>query len=215
MQLVSRGADSAVRFGLTVFAIALIGGPLFLMWWVRTPYVTGQFSQLTQPIPFDHRHHVVDDGINCVYCHVDVERSPYAGVPPTELCLNCHNQIWNTSPALDLVWRSNRDRRPIPWERVTYLPDFVFFNHAIHVHKGVGCESCHGRVDEMPRVYQVAPLTMSWCLDCHRHPERFLRPVGAVTTMGYRPVQPQAALGPALMREYDVERLTNCTTCHR
>lgn len=209
MQLFSRDADSTVRFGLTVFALALIGGPLFLMWWVRTPYVTGQFSQLTQPIPFDHRHHVVDDGINCVYCHVDVERSPYAGVPPTELCLNCHSQIWNTSPALDLVWRSNRDRRPIPWERVTYLPDFVFFNHAIHVHKGVGCESCHGRVDEMPRVYQVAPLTMSWCLDCHRHPERFLRPIDAVTTMGYRPERPQAALGPALMREYDVKRLTN------
>jgi len=215
MQLFSRNADAIARLILTAAALLAIGVPVFLIWWVRTPYVTGQFSQIAQPIPFDHRHHVVDDGIDCLYCHSDAERSPHAGVPSTELCLNCHNQIWNNSPVLERVWQSRRDRQPIRWQRVTYLPDFVFFNHAIHVHKGVGCETCHGRVDRMARVYQVAPLTMGWCLECHRAPETRLRPLDAVTTMGYRPPRPQAALGPELAQRYHVRSVTNCTACHR
>ncbi len=215
MQLFPRGSDALARLVLTAAFLTLVGGPLFLMWWVRTPYVTGQFSQITQPLPFDHRHHVVDDGIDCQYCHVDVERSANAGVPPTQVCMNCHGQIWNTSPLLSAVWQSYRDVKPIAWQRVNYLPDFVFFNHSIHVRKGVGCETCHGRVDEMARVYQQAPLTMGWCLDCHRNPAQFLRPIADVTTMGYRPARPQAELGRALMAEYGVRSLTDCTTCHR
>jgi hypothetical protein len=113
------------------------------------------------------------------------------------------------------VWQSYRDAKPVAWQRVNYLPDFVFFNHSIHVRKGVGCETCHGRVDEMARVYQQAPLTMGWCLECHRNPAQFLRPVEEITTMGYRPARPQAELGPALMAEYHVRSLTDCTTCHR
>jgi hypothetical protein len=215
MQLFAKSADAFARITLGVVALILIGPPLFLMWWVRTPYVTGQFSQVTQPIPFDHRHHVVDDGIDCLYCHEDAERSPHAGVPATELCLNCHSQIWNSSPALELVWQSRRDDRPIAWQRVTFLPDFVFFNHAIHVRKGVGCETCHGRVDEMARVYQAAPLTMGWCLDCHRAPQRYLRPLDAVTVMGYQPPRPQADMGRDLAAKNGVRSITNCTTCHR
>jgi hypothetical protein len=215
MQLFPKSADAVARVVLAFVAAAVVGTPVFLMWWVRTPYVTGQFSQLGQPIPFDHRHHVVDDGIDCLYCHEDAERAPYAGVPATEVCLNCHNQIWNSSPALAMLWRSRAEDRPIPWRRVNDLPDFVFFNHSIHVRKGVGCETCHGRVDEMPRVYQAAPLTMGWCLECHRDPAAHLRPVGAITEMGYAPSRPQTIVGPELAREYHVRSITTCTACHR
>jgi hypothetical protein len=215
MQVFSKGADAAARLLLFGCAALVIGFPVFLMWWVRTPYVTGQYAQLRQPIPFDHRHHVVDDGIDCLYCHSDAERSAFAGVPSTELCLNCHSQLWNHSPALAMLWRSRQENRPIPWTRVNYLPDFVFFNHAIHVRKGVGCETCHGRIDEMARVYQVAPLTMGWCLDCHRDPAQHLRPLDAVTTMGYVPPDPQSTLGPQLARRYSVRSVTTCSGCHR
>jgi len=215
MQIFSQSADAFARLALAACAVLAIGTPAFLMWWVTTPYVTGQFYQTAQPVPFDHRHHVVDDGIDCLYCHVDAAHSPHAGVPPTELCLNCHSQIWDHSPALALVWRSRLEDRPIPWRRVTFLPDFVFFNHAIHVRKGVGCETCHGRVDEMARVYQVAPLTMGWCLDCHRDPAPHLRPEDAVTVMGYAPARPQAVVGRELLQQYHVRSITNCSGCHR
>jgi hypothetical protein len=208
-------SDALARMVLSIVATLLVGVPLFLMWWTRTPYVTEQFDQVAQPVAFDHRHHVVDDGIDCEYCHQEVERSPYAGVPATDTCLNCHSQIWNASPALKVVWQSDRSRRPILWQRVTYLPDFVFFNHSMHVRSGVGCETCHGRIDEMPRVFQVEPMTMRWCLDCHREPERYLRPREAVTVMGYVADRPQRELGAELMRTYNVRRLTTCTTCHR
>jgi hypothetical protein len=214
-QLFPRWADAVMRVGLVVLALLVVGAPIFPMLWVRTPYVTGQYGQPAQPIPFDHRHHVVDDEIECLYCHGDAERSPYAGVPSTGLCLNCHNQIWNDSPLIQLVWRSYRERRPIAWRRVNDLPDFVYFNHAIHVRKGVGCETCHGRVDEMARVYQAAPVTMGWCLSCHRDPARYLRPREAIARMGYRPERPQAVVGRELMDAYDVTPITTCTACHR
>jgi hypothetical protein len=208
-------SDALARVVLSIVATLFLGVPLFLMWWTRTPYVTEQFVQVAQPVAFDHRHHVVDDGIDCEYCHQEVERSPYAGVPATDTCLNCHSQIWHDSPALKIVWEREQSRRPITWQRVTYLPDFVFFNHSMHVRSGVGCETCHGRVDEMPRVFQVEPMTMRWCLDCHREPERYLRPRDAVTVMGYVPDRSQRELGAELMRAYRVRRLTTCTTCHR
>ncbi|HEX7051832.1 MAG TPA: cytochrome c3 family protein [Longimicrobiales bacterium] len=210
-----RWSDSVVRAGGVVLLIAVVGIPAFLMVWVRTPYTTGQFEPVRQPVEFDHRHHVADDGIDCLYCHDLADRSPYAGVPPTERCLGCHNQIWNESPLLLPVWRSGLTGRSIPWRRVHDLPDFVYFDHSIHVGKGVGCETCHGRVDRMARVYQVAPLTMGWCLDCHRHPERYLRPREEVTTMGWVPPRPQRVLGPELERRYGVREITNCTACHR
>jgi hypothetical protein len=215
MQPFRKGANALARMALAG-ALAIAGGvPVLLGLWVRTPYVTGQYRTLTQPVPFDHRHHVVDDGIDCVYCHTDAERGPAAGVPPTDVCMNCHNQIWNRSPLLDAVWRSHENQRPIVWQRVHFLPDFVYFDHSVHVHKGIGCESCHGRVDEMARVYQAAPLTMGWCLECHREPERYVRPIDAVTVMGYRPSLPQAQIGRELVRTYAIRRVTHCTACHR
>jgi hypothetical protein len=214
-QLFPRWADLGARGLLAAAAVLLVGTPLLLLAWVRSPQITGEGRAPTQPVPFDHRHHVADDGIDCMYCHTEVARSPVAGVPATSVCLNCHSQIWSQSPLLEIVWRSDRESRPIPWARVYRLPKFVFFNHAIHVRKGVGCESCHGRVDTMARVRQAVPLTMGWCLDCHRHPERYLRPRSDITTMDYHPARPQAIVGAELMREYDVHALTNCTTCHR
>jgi len=213
--LFPRWSDTLLRVALIGGLVGLFLGLVLLMAWVRTPQITGQFAPLVQPIEFDHRHHVADDGIDCRYCHDLVERSPYAGVPPTERCMNCHNQIWNTSPLLEPVWASYLTDTPIPWVRVHQLPDFVFFNHSIHVNKGIGCESCHGRVDQMAGVYQVASLQMGWCLDCHRNPERHLRPLSEVTTMGWEPPVPQEVLGHELMEEYGVQRLTSCTTCHR
>jgi hypothetical protein len=147
-----------------------------------------------------------------------VEISPSAGIPPTKTCINCHSQIWNTSPYLEPVRASFRDDKPLNWVRVHDLPDFVYFNHSIHVTKGVGCETCHGRVDRMPLMIQKASLQMEWCLDCHRDPSRYVRPRDQITTMGYVPVEAQSVVGQRLVGEYkiaDKEHLTNCSVCHR
>ena len=213
--LFSRSANTKTRIALIALFVIIVGVPTLLMLWMRTPYITGAMNPITQPVNFDHRHHAVDDGINCVYCHSTVERSPYAGVPATEVCMGCHNQIWANSPQLEPVRRSYLENRPIPWQRVNRVPDFVYFDHSIHVNKGVGCETCHGRVDQMARVYQAEPLTMGWCLNCHRHPEAYLRPVDEVTTMGWRPDRPQSELRRELRKLYNVQSLTYCTTCHR
>ncbi len=208
-------SDSLLRGGLAMILLSVVGIPLFLMVWVRTPWITGQGIPVAQPIAFDHRHHVSDDAIGCLYCHDLAVRSPSAGIPPTGRCLNCHSQIWSESPELAGVWRSYLTGAPIAWRRVHQLPDFVYFDHSIHVGKGIGCESCHGRVDRMARIYQVAPLTMSWCLDCHRNPEPHLRPLERITAMGWKPDRPQREVGLELMNEYDVRSITNCTACHR
>ena len=185
--LFPRWTRSVFPLGVVVVAAVPLGGVVGLMAWVRSPYVTGQLDPPDQPVQFDHRHHVRDDGIDCEYCHTTARRSPYAGVPPTSLCMGCHNQIWNDSPALALVRQSYFTGNPIPWRRVHRLPDFVFFDHSAHVTRGVACERCHGRVDLMARTLQVAPLTMDWCLDCHRNP-------------GVRD---------------DVHPSTNCSACHK
>jgi hypothetical protein len=171
-----------------------------------------------QPVPFSHAHHVGGLGIDCRYCHTSVEASSFAGIPPTKTCMNCHSQIWSTSPTLEPVRESFRTGNSIMWTRVNDLPDYVYFNHSIHVAKGVGCESCHGRVDRMPLTWQENSLQMTWCLDCHRDPAQHLRPREAITVMGYQPAEPQATLGPKLMKEYEVKdarTLTSCNTCHR
>jgi hypothetical protein len=202
-----------VALGL-VMGGAVIGGPML---YVRSPLYTQQQDPIDQPVQFDHRHHVGDEGIDCRYCHYTVEKGPFAGIPPTSVCLNCHAQVWNKSPKLAPVRESFFADRPIVWNKVNKLPHFVYFNHSIHVAKGVGCVTCHGRIDQMAAVEKWAPLTMGWCLDCHRGPERFLRPREEVVSMtwtagGYRQ---QLELGQRLKREYDVHTRTNCTTCHR
>jgi hypothetical protein len=144
-----------------------------------------------------------------------VETSAFAGIPPTKTCMNCHSQIWATAPILEPVRSSFREDRPLRWIRVHDLPDFAYFNHSVHVKKGMGCETCHGRVDQMPLMLQQNSLQMEWCLECHRAPERFVRPRSEVFTMGYRPPVPQAELGPRLVKEYGIQANTNCSTCHR
>lgn len=203
------------RAALAILAAAVIGIPLLLMGWVRTPLVTGQHSAPAQPVLFSHQIHVTGLRIDCRYCHSTVERAASAGVPPTETCVPCHSAVWFQGPLFQPVRQSLATGRPIPWRRVNGVPDFVFFNHAIHVNKGVGCETCHGRVDRMERVEQAEPLTMGWCVDCHRHPEDHLRPVDQVTTMGWHPDVPQRQLGLALKRRYHVQERTTCSACHR
>jgi len=154
-------------------------------------------------------------GIDCRYCHTSVEQSSFANIPPTKTCMNCHSQIWVTSPYLEPVRASYRTDTPLRWTRVHNLPDFVYFNHSIHVKKGVGCETCHGRIDQMPGIYQANTLQMEWCLGCHRAPERYVRPREFVTTMGYVPAEPQAVLGARLVKDYDIQKLTSCSVCHR
>jgi hypothetical protein len=193
-------------------ALATLGG---LLLYQRIPYGLSQHEQLVQPVQFDHRHHVQDDLIDCRYCHTSVETAASAGIPPTETCLSCHAQVWNKSPLLDQVRASWFSNQPIVWTRVTRLPDFVYFNHAIHVNKGVGCVECHGRVDQMAAIEQVAPLTMGWCLDCHRDPKPRLRPLEVVTSMRWEPPADRTALGDALAKAYDVKPRVSCTTCHR
>jgi hypothetical protein len=181
-------------------------------------YLTRQDVPRDQPIPFSHAHHVGGDGFDCRYCHTSVETSSFAGLPPTQTCMNCHSQIWRTSPTLEPVRASFRTDQSISWTRVHDLPDFVYFNHSIHVAKGVGCESCHGRVDKMPLMMQAANLRMEWCLNCHRHPEQYVRPREFITTMGYVPAGDQEEIGRRLVQEYhiqDARQLTSCSTCHR
>jgi hypothetical protein len=206
----------------TVFRVllcALIGAivavPALLLAWERTPYVSGEKDLKMQPVKFDHRHHVRDDGIACVYCHTDVRRTASAGIPAASLCMGCHAQIWNDSPELAAVRASYFSDVPLRWERVTRLPDFVFFNHSIHVAKGVGCVSCHGRVDLMGQVYAVEPFTMDFCLDCHRAPEKHLRPPEHVMDMVWKPERSQSAVGREVRDRLHVQPGTDCTTCHR
>jgi len=214
-QIFHRSANTLSKvsiFGVLTLVASLI---LLAMALGRSSYVTGAHEYVQQPIQFSHLHHVLDDGIDCKYCHTSVETSPFAGIPPTKTCMNCHSQIFSTEPILEPVRASFRDNKPLSWIRVHDLPDFVYFNHSIHVKKGVGCESCHGRVDQMPLMQQERSLQMEWCLDCHRAPEKFVRPRSEITTMGYEPPEPQSTLGPKLVKEYGIQTRTTCSTCHR
>lgn len=204
--------------GLALMASSVVCGPMV---YVRTAYSTGQFAPITQPVEFDHRHHVLDDVIECLYCHRSAEVSSSAGIPSTDVCMGCHAQIWVNGPQLDPVRRSYFGKQPIPWRRVHNLPDFVYFNHSVHVQRGIDCALCHGDVAQMARVYQVAPLTMGWCLDCHRNPEAYLGPnarelfpdsIAEISTQGIDGKGTgEGANGSGRM----LTRLTTCTACHR
>jgi hypothetical protein len=212
-QIFHRSTNTLSR--VTIFGAVFIAG--FVLWViggiVRSPFVTNQGISRTQPIPFSHQHHVGGLGIDCRYCHTSVETSNFAGIPPTQTCMNCHAQIWTNASMLEPVRASYATNTPIRWERVHRLPDFVHFNHSIHVKKGVGCASCHGRIDKMGLTYQASPLTMEWCLDCHRAPQKYVRPRSEVFNMAY--VAPnQKELGLKLVREYNIQSLTSCSTCH-
>jgi hypothetical protein len=214
-QIFHRSTNTIAR--VSIFGAVLVVAAL--LWLIaaiqRSPWVTDARVAREQPIQFSHERHVGGNGIDCRYCHSSVEDSPFAGIPPTKTCMNCHSQIFSNSPFLEPVRQSFQSGASIRWTRVHDLPDFVYFNHSIHVHKGVGCTTCHGPVDRMPLMWQEQSLQMEWCLECHRSPERFVRPREAVFSVDYVPPADQMALGKRLVAEYRIQKLTSCSTCHR
>jgi hypothetical protein len=217
-QIFHRSTNTISRFSIfgalfVVAALAWVAGLLN-----RSSYVTEAGVAREQPVQFSHAHHVGGLGLDCRYCHTTVERAAFANVPPTKTCMNCHSQIWSQSPMLEPVRSSFRTGESLRWTRVNDLPDFVYFNHSIHVAKGVGCVTCHGRVDRMHLMQQFASLQMEWCLECHRDPERFIRPREEVFNMEWTPPGDQLALGRRLVKDYEIRdafTLTNCSVCHR
>jgi len=231
MQIFHRSTNTISR--ATIYGAIFVVAALF---WAaaalqRSPYVTYAGIARPQPVPFSHQHHVAGLGIDCRYCHTSVETSSFAGIPPTKTCMNCHSQIWTNAQLLEPVRESFRSGKSLVWNRVNDLPDFVYFNHSIHINKGVGCNTCHGPVDRMPLMYNYASLQMEWCLECHRAPEKNLRPRDQVFNMRYKqpsadnPVvvdgktySDQLALGTDLVKKYKlrtVADITSCSTCHR
>ena len=214
-QIFHRSTNTLSR--LSIFgALFLVAG---LLWGIatfnRSAYMTQERVARTQPVQFSHKHHVGELGIDCRYCHTTVETAARATVPPTETCMSCHSQIWLASPFLEPVRDSFRTDRSIPWVKVHDLPDFVYFNHGAHVQKGIGCVSCHGRVDQMNQVWQQSSLQMEWCLDCHRDPGRHVRPRERIFDLAWQRPADQPNLGAELLRLYDVHPRTDCSTCHR
>jgi hypothetical protein len=206
----------------TIARVSIYGGVLLLLvagylgYAVNaSPYFTEVNNARPQPVPFSHKHHVGDLGLDCRYCHTTVENSASAGMPPTQTCMTCHSQIWSSSPSLEPVRASYRDDRSLSWTRVNAVPDFVYFNHSIHIAKGVGCTTCHGPIGEMNMTWRSQSLYMRWCLDCHNGPEKYLRPRSQVFNAFYAYPKDQLALGTALKKQYNVHNLTDCSTCHR
>ena len=197
-------------------AIFFVAGALWMVRQVnRSSYVTQAGVPREQPVPFSHAHHVGGVGIDCRYCHTSVEDSSFAGIPPTRTCINCHSQLFNDSPTLEPVRESFRTGEPLAWTRVHDLPDYAYFDHGIHVKKGVACVTCHGPVDIMPLTWQHESLQMEWCLECHRHPELYVQPRETVMMTDWEPPADRAALGLELIERYDIRTRTDCSTCHR
>jgi cytochrome c7-like protein len=214
-QIFHRSTNTFAKVSIfgAVFFVAAIG------WLInelqRSSYITEVGVAREQPVPFSHKHHVAGIGIDCRYCHTSVEKSSFAGIPPTKTCMNCHSQIWRDSPTLEPVRASFRDDKSIEWVRVNKVADFVYFNHSIHVAKGVGCQTCHGQVDQMPLTWRENTLHMEWCLECHRQPEKYVRPKSEVFNMNYKAPANQLELGARLVREYKIQKLESCSVCHR
>lgn len=203
---------SIILAGTALFVIIVAAAVVALD---HSPYATGQGNTPTQSVPFSHQHHVDGLGIDCRYCHTSVETSSFAGIPDSYTCMSCHSQVWTEADMLRPVRESLEQEKPLVWTRVHDLADFTYFNHQAHVNNGVGCETCHGRVDRMPLMRQAESLTMEWCLDCHRDPGPRLRPADEITTQGYRSAGDSTASD--FIEHYDIhtDRLTECVTCHR
>ena len=217
-QVFHRAANNVAKISIvTVIILAGVAGYVYTQV-ARSSYLTGRYLEKQQPVQFSHKHHVGDDGIDCRYCHTAVETSYSAGIPPTQTCMNCHSQIWSDSPYLEPVRASYRDNKPIEWERVHDLPEYAYFNHSIHVAKGVGCSTCHGQIDNMPAVYQENSLQMEWCLACHREPEKYIRPKDKITDMNWQDSDLTMDERLKLKADYHIrsaQMLTSCSTCHR
>ncbi len=214
-QVFHRSTNTIARVSIygAAFLIAALGWAVYEL--SASPYVTDVNVAKDQPVPFSHKHHAGELGLDCRYCHTSVETSSDAGMPPTQTCMTCHSQIWVKSPMLDPVRSSYRDDKSIEWVRVNAVPDFVYFNHSIHVNKGVGCTTCHGPVADMPLTWRANTMQMSWCLECHRNPEKYVRPKSEVFNAHYAAPADQAELGVELVKKYKIQSLTNCSTCHR
>jgi hypothetical protein len=214
-QVFHRSTNTIARLSIygAAFIIALLGWAVYEL--SASPYVTEVNVAKDQPVPFSHKHHVGELGLDCRYCHTAVENSSAAGMPPTQTCMTCHSQIWVNSPMLEPVRASYRDDKSIEWIRVNAVPDFVYFNHSIHVNKGIGCVTCHGPVGDMPLTWRANTLQMGWCLDCHRAPEKYVRPREQVFNIHYQAPENQEEAGRKLVKEYKIQSLTNCSTCHR
>lgn len=202
-----------VLAGIPVALVLLFALYLLLM---GSPYVTAQGNTPEQPVPFSHKHHVTEIGIDCRYCHFAVEQSAVAGVPPTHVCMSCHSHLWTKEKMLEPIRASYRDDKPLHWNQANRLPGYVYFDHSIHIAKGIGCTTCHGAVDQMPLIHQARPLTMGWCLSCHRDPAPNLRRPDDVFSVDWTPSHDQAEQHRLLAR-YDIQttHLTDCSTCHR
>ncbi|HEX4129270.1 MAG TPA: cytochrome c3 family protein [Pirellulales bacterium] len=199
---------------LGAFGLLALAGWLIDQWY-RSLYMTQVNVVRTQPVQFSHEHHTSGLGIDCRYCHTSVETSSFAGIPATEVCMNCHTLIWNDSPKLEPVRESFRTGKSLVWTRVHDVPDYVYFNHSVHVAKGVGCAECHGRIDQMPLTWRTHTLYMEWCLDCHRHPEEHVRPRDQVFNMAWTRPADEPDLGKQLVEQNHVEKMIHCSTCHR
>jgi hypothetical protein len=228
-QVFSKSLNVVARLTLLGLPLLAVSGMATAAAFFRSDYTTGAREVVEQPIPFSHKHHVSQLGIDCRYCHTAYETSASSGFPPTKTCMNCHQQMWNSADLLQPLRDSWKEGTPISWTKVNNVPHYTYFNHSIHVAKGVGCVSCHGQIDQMNLVYQSKTLLMEWCLDCHRHPERHLRPVDEVTNMRFTAVgytdketgktySSQAELGRDLKAKHNIREdsiLTNCSICHR
>ena len=211
-------ANAIARLSIIGGGLLAVGGLVTLDQLTRSPYSTEVGVARAQPVPFSHKHHA-NMGIDCRYCHTSVEDAAFAGIPPTKTCMNCHSQIFGDAPMLEPVRESWRTGESLQWNRVHDLPQFAYFNHSIHVAKGIGCSTCHGRVDVMPLVHKANTLYMTWCLDCHRAPENFVRPKDKVFDMAWTPPANQREAGLELLKEYKIDtehyKMLDCNLCHR
>lgn len=219
-QIFTPSADTRLRAAALLAVICLVAAGLFGGGYVDSGYETRVGWVQDQPVPFSHEHHVGGLGIDCRYCHTSVEVSARAGLPPTHVCMTCHSQVWTGAPMLEPVRQSLASGKPLEWNRVTHLPDYVFFNHSIHVNRGVPCVECHGRVDRMPLMAQAKPFQMQWCLDCHRDPAPHLRPPDQVTRMDWSDwdqAEEHKQYGALMVKAYGIEpkNLDSCNICHR
>lgn len=217
-QLFAPGADAVFRLAMLVAATAVVGFFLVLAGLSTSSYATRVGVAPDQPVPFSHKHHSGELGIDCRYCHQTVEHLATAGIPPTWTCMSCHSQIWKDSAMLEPVRDSLKNDKPLVWTRVNRLPDYVYYNHSIHVTKGIGCSTCHGNMKEMQLTSKSNAFEMSFCLNCHRHPADYVRPKSEIFNMAWSPPQNQAEVGAALVKQYHIvqpEKLTDCSTCHR
>jgi hypothetical protein len=216
MQLFS--AEAVIALKLSALGMVMVTVAALLGWRTLIAPRPAMNAPVEQIVPFSHKHHAGDDGIDCRYCHSSVETAAFAGIPPLSTCMTCHSQLFTDAPLLAPLRAAFAGLQPLAWNRVHHLPEFAYFDHSVHIANGIGCSSCHGRVDTMPLTFRVASLHMEWCLGCHRAPERYLRPRSEIFDMTWQPPPDQLARGRRLRAAYHLhstEVLTSCSTCHR